>query len=127
MPTITASDQYKPIVSTTAMTGTLKTSFNPLQIGGDTISGQNFKGLIDEVRVYNRSLTQAEIQSDMAANLVAASAFNGDVATTGQSLLTAAEVQPILTEAQARSKNGQPHQRTTGVARISCSQLRALM
>ena len=54
-------------VSSVAMTGAIKTSLNPLQIGGDTISGQNFKGLIDEVRVYNRSLTQAEIQADMAA------------------------------------------------------------
>jgi hypothetical protein len=31
------------------------------------------------------------------------------------------------TEAQARWKKGQPHQRTTGVVRTSCSQLRAVM
>ena len=54
-------------VSTMAASGPITNSLNPLQIGGDTISGQNFKGLIDEVRVYNRSLTQAEIQANMNA------------------------------------------------------------
>jgi hypothetical protein len=36
-----------------------------LQIGGDSIWGQYFKGLIDEVRVYNAALTAAQIQTDM--------------------------------------------------------------
>ena len=39
---------------------------NPLQIGGDSIYGQFFTGLIDEVRVYNTALTAAQIQADMA-------------------------------------------------------------
>ena len=34
-------------------------------IGGDTFYGQYFAGRIDEVRVYNRALTPAEIQTDM--------------------------------------------------------------
>ena len=46
-------------------TGSIATSTNPLQIGGDSIYGQYFQGLIDEVRVYNRALSQAEIQADM--------------------------------------------------------------
>src|SRR6185503_19840925 len=37
----------------------------PLQIGGDSIFGQHFAGMIDEVRVYNVALTQVQIQSDM--------------------------------------------------------------
>src|SRR5438309_1859832 len=52
--------------SSRAMTGTLPTSTNPLQIGGDSLFGQFFQGRIDEVRIYNRALTQAEIQADMA-------------------------------------------------------------
>ena len=52
-------------VSSTRYTGAIATSANPLQIGGDSIYGQYFQGLIDEVRVYNRALTQAEIQTDM--------------------------------------------------------------
>jgi len=41
------------------------TSTNPLRIGGNSIWGEFFAGLIDEVRVYNRVLTAAEIQADM--------------------------------------------------------------
>ena len=43
-------------VASTAHTGTIATSTNPLQIGGDSIYGQFFAGLIDEVRVYNVAL-----------------------------------------------------------------------
>ena len=52
-------------VSSVAQTGNLLTSTNPLQIGGDSIFGQYFAGTIDEVRVYNTALNQAQIQSDM--------------------------------------------------------------
>ena len=34
-------------------------------MGGNTPYGEYFQGLIDEVRVYKRALTQAEIQTDM--------------------------------------------------------------
>ena len=43
-------------VASTAHTGTIATSTNPLQIGGDSIYGQYFAGLIDKVRVYNVAL-----------------------------------------------------------------------
>ena len=35
------------------------------RIGGNSIWGEWFAGLIDDVRVYNRALTSAQIQSDM--------------------------------------------------------------
>ena len=54
------------LVSTTAKTGAMVTSANPLRIGGNGVWGEYFSGLIDEVRVYNRALSQAEIQTDMA-------------------------------------------------------------
>jgi uncharacterized protein (DUF1697 family) len=54
-------------VSSLAATGSIATSTTPLQIGGDSIYGQFFQGMIDEVRVYNRALSQAEIQTDMNA------------------------------------------------------------
>ncbi len=56
-------------VASKAQTGSIMTSANPLQIGGDDIFGQFFKGTIDEVRVYNVALTAAQIQSDMSAPL----------------------------------------------------------
>jgi hypothetical protein len=38
----------------------------PLRIGGDaSFAGEFFQGLIDEVKVYNRALTVAEIRADM--------------------------------------------------------------
>ena len=55
--------------SSKVQTGSLATSSNPLQIGGDAIYGQYFAGRIDEVRVYRVALSQAEIQADMAAPL----------------------------------------------------------
>jgi hypothetical protein len=39
----------------------------PLSIGGNSIWGEWFRGIIDEVRVYDRALTPAEIQADMTA------------------------------------------------------------
>ena len=53
------------LVASVARTGSLATSTNPLQIGGDSIYGQYFRGTIDEVRVYNVALTAAQIQTDM--------------------------------------------------------------
>ena len=48
-----------------AQTGSTAVSNGMLRIGGNAVWGEYFAGLIDEVRVYNRALTAAEIQSDM--------------------------------------------------------------
>ena len=53
------------LVSTTAAAGSLASSSSPLRIGGNSIWGEYFSGLIDEVRVYNRALSAAEIGQDM--------------------------------------------------------------
>jgi O-glycosyl hydrolase len=50
---------------TTTVSGNIQTSTLPLRIGGNTIWGEYFQGQIDEVRIYNRALTQSEIQADM--------------------------------------------------------------
>ncbi len=49
----------------TSTTGAIETSTEPLRIGGNSIWGEYFSGAIDEVRIYNRALTAAEIQTDM--------------------------------------------------------------
>jgi hypothetical protein len=54
------------LVKTTAAPGAAVVSGSPLRIGGDSVWGEYFRGLIDEVRVYNRALTGGEIQTDMA-------------------------------------------------------------
>ena len=50
------------------VSGAIQQSSNPLWIGGNQYN-ENFVGLIDDVRVYNRALTQAEIQTDIATPL----------------------------------------------------------
>jgi chitodextrinase len=52
-------------VNSTARTGSIQTTGNPLWIGGNSPYGEYFRGLIDEMRVYNRALNQGEIQNDM--------------------------------------------------------------
>ena len=57
------------LVGSQAATGSIATSTGQLRIGGNTIWGEYFAGLIDEVRIYNRALTQAEIQTDMTQSI----------------------------------------------------------
>jgi glucose/arabinose dehydrogenase len=52
-------------VASQARTGSLQVTGTPLRIGGNTYSTEFFPGRIDEVRVYNRALSQGEIQTDM--------------------------------------------------------------
>jgi Concanavalin A-like lectin/glucanases superfamily/Domain of unknown function (DUF1929)/Bacterial Ig domain len=52
-------------VATQPVTGALVSSTAPLRIGGNSVWGEYFSGLIDDVRVYNRALTPTEIQSDL--------------------------------------------------------------
>ena len=56
-------------VASKAASGAIQASTSPLWIGGNQPYGEYFQGLIDDVRVYNRALTQAEIQTDMATPL----------------------------------------------------------
>jgi hypothetical protein len=52
------------LVGKRTISGNIFVTADPLRIGGDW-SGEMFTGLIDDVRVYNRALVQAAIQSDM--------------------------------------------------------------
>jgi hypothetical protein len=89
------------LVGSRAASGAIATGTGVLRIGGNSVWGEYFKGLIDEVRVYNRALSAAEVQTDMsrAIGLAGATAATvaavpptsaGDTLATGQatSLLT---------------------------------------
>jgi methionine-rich copper-binding protein CopC len=54
------------LVGSRSVPGALTTSTGALRIGGNSIYGDYFNGLIDEVRVYNRALNPGEIVSDMS-------------------------------------------------------------
>jgi hypothetical protein len=50
--------------ASSALSGTATTSAGALRIGGNTIWSEWFRGLIDEVRVYDRALSAAEVAAD---------------------------------------------------------------
>lgn len=52
------------LVETLPQTGPIATSTGSLRIGGNSIWGGYFQGYIDEVRIYNRALSNAQIISD---------------------------------------------------------------
>jgi hypothetical protein len=53
-------------VASTAMSGTVVRSASPLRLGGNSVWNEWFAGRLDDVRIYNRALSAAEIQVDMA-------------------------------------------------------------
>ena len=53
------------LAGSTSVSGSMGASTGVLRIGGNSIWGEWFAGLIDEVRVYNRALSAGEIQQDM--------------------------------------------------------------
>jgi Concanavalin A-like lectin/glucanases superfamily len=86
--------------------GPMAGSTAPLRIGGNAVWGEYFTGLIDEVRVYNTALTQAQIQADMNTPIGGGGGAQmadrpAVVPEGGQVPLSADEVSPILTAAVA--------------------------
>ena len=59
-------------ISSVPYRGSITASNSPLQLGGDSNFGRFFSGAIDEARIYNRALTQSEIQTDMSTPIGAA-------------------------------------------------------
>jgi len=56
-------------VSSRAQTGQILNSAYDLGIGGNSLNGQYWPGMIDEVRIYNRPLSAGEIQTNMNASV----------------------------------------------------------
>jgi hypothetical protein len=58
------------LVASRAQSGVLAVGNGALRIGGNnSFAGEFFRGLIDEVRIYNRALSAAEITSDMNSGI----------------------------------------------------------
>jgi glucose/arabinose dehydrogenase len=51
--------------ATLAVSGAAAVSTGPLKLGGNAIWAEWFAGLMDDVRIYDRALSAAEIQTDM--------------------------------------------------------------
>ncbi len=54
-------------VASRAVAGTLPNGAGPLRFGGNGVWPEWFAGRLDEIRVYDRALSQAELQADMTA------------------------------------------------------------
>ena len=92
-------------VASRAQTGAIATSTNPLQIGGDSLYGQYFAGRIDEVRIYNRALSVAEIQSDMSSALGAGPPNTEAPIAPGNLMATALGVSQVHLSSTASTDN----------------------
>ena len=53
------------LAGTHAQTGPLVTSSQPLHFGGNAVWPEWFAGRLDEIRIYDRALTPAQLQTDM--------------------------------------------------------------
>jgi uncharacterized protein YjdB len=86
-------------VNSQALSGSIPVSPSPLRIGGDSVWGEYLNGVIDEVRVYNRALSAAEIQTDMNAPINAAPQTGLTVAPGTFTLTTLAGIQQLTATA----------------------------
>jgi hypothetical protein len=53
------------VVATTAVSGTIPVSTGVLRMGGNSVWGEWFGGLLDDVRIYSRALSASELATDM--------------------------------------------------------------
>ncbi|MCA2224220.1 LamG-like jellyroll fold domain-containing protein [Nonomuraea aurantiaca] len=87
-------------------TGDLFDDGGAFHIGGNSIYGEYFKGVIDEVRVYNRAQTAAQIQTDMNTPIGAAAATSGTAERQRTSAADPAFAIEKLTVNGSRSADG---------------------
>jgi hypothetical protein len=55
------------LAASAAASGSYTVNGSPLWMGGNAVYGEHLRGKLDDVRIYNRALTAAEIQRDMGA------------------------------------------------------------
>jgi hypothetical protein len=91
--------------SSRTLDGSLQTSTSALRIGGNSIWGEYFTGLIDEVRIYNRALTAAEIQTDMNTPIGAAPPVDTTAPTVSMTAPSAGTVSGTVTLSATASDN----------------------
>ncbi|WP_428939597.1 LamG-like jellyroll fold domain-containing protein [Fontivita pretiosa] len=96
-------------VGSLPMSGPIATSDGALRIGGNTLWGEWFRGRIDEVRIYSRALSAAEIQTDMNTPIASGSPLlpnlPGPKALAGTALPPLPDSYSIFSESRIRSSD----------------------
>jgi PKD repeat protein len=91
-------------VGSRSLSGSIRASSYPLRIGGNSVWGEFFAGRIDEVRIYNRALSVAEIQGDM--NKAIGAVTGGILTVQNQSApLKVGDVGSVLSKSTASLDN----------------------
>ena len=98
-------------VSSSALTGTAQTSSSALRIGGNAVWPEWFNGVIDEVRVYNRALSAAEIAGDRDTAVGGAVAASASVRRAA--LSNAAKARAKAKKAKKAKHRAKPKPRKT--------------
>jgi PKD repeat protein len=75
------------LVGSVSVSGNIFSTTDPLRLGGDW-SGEMFTGLVDNVRIYNKALTQTQIQQDMNSPVIGSTTTGPPVASAGPRLTT---------------------------------------
>jgi uncharacterized repeat protein (TIGR03803 family) len=95
-----------------SLTGRILSTDGALRIGGNSVWGEYFDGLIDEVRIYNRALSMTEIRRDMnmpvaheriAPSVRIVSPADGDVLSGVPTVAIAAEDNFMLSNVQLQA------------------------
>jgi hypothetical protein len=98
-------------VGTQAQSGPITAGTGPLRFGGNAIWPEWFQGQLDELRVYNRALSGAEVQADMTRAVGAA----GVLALQATASRRAARAPTVKRRRTARHRNpGVQHLRYKG-------------
>jgi hypothetical protein len=77
------------LASSRPLSGGVVTSTSPLRFGGNSVWGEYFQGNLDEIRIYNRALSQTEVQMTMntpvrpTITLFAPRQTSGEIASNG--------------------------------------------
>jgi hypothetical protein len=97
-------------VSSMPASGSIVASTGSLRIGGNQVWGEYFTGVIDEVRVYSRALSQSEILADMSSSV----GGTGDTTPPTVSAVSPAGTAPIVgLNAKATGTFSEPMQAAT--------------
>ena len=106
------------LAGTRAPAGTIAGGAYPLRFGGNAVWKEWFKGRLDELRVYDRALTPAQIQADMSTPIDAeAKAAVKREAPQGRS--QSPEVPPSVTRAPLSPRRGRRARRSGRRARAA--------